>query len=311
MTVLYSLDEREETFHNPVVTIGNFDGVHCGHKAIFETMLQVAHSINGDAIVFTFSEHPRKILTPQTPPKILTTSTEKIRAIEETGVKNIVMIPFTHELANLTAEEFLYRIIFYHIGKANIVVGYDHAFGRGREGNYEYLQAIAHKEGIMVKRVEPVCIQSKPVSSSWIRAEIEDGNVAMANELLGRAYSLSGTVVQGQMRGRLLGYPTANIAPDDMDKIIPKDGVYAVRVVINNTMYDGMLNIGANPTFANTERTIEVNIFDFNSDIYGIHVEVYFYERIRDDKRFESVTALKEQLYNDMITAQTMLKTRA
>ncbi|HQG43776.1 MAG TPA: riboflavin biosynthesis protein RibF, partial [Spirochaetota bacterium] len=199
---------------------------------------------------------------------------------------------------------------FYHIGKANIVVGYDHAFGRGREGNYEYLQAIAHKEGIMVKRVEPVCIQSKPVSSSWIRAEIEDGNIAMANELLGRAYSLSGTVVQGQMRGRLLGYPTANIAPDDMDKIIPKDGVYAVRVTINNTMYDGMLNIGNNPTFANTERTIEVNIFDFNSDIYGMQVEVYFYDRIRDDKRFESVTALKEQLHNDMIAAQTMLKKR-
>ena len=163
----------------------------------------------------------------------------------------------------------------------------------------------------MVKRVEPVCIQSKPVSSSWIRAEIEDGNIAMANELLGRAYSLSGTVVQGQMRGRLLGYPTANIAPDDMDKIIPKDGVYAVRATINNTMYDGMLNIGTNPTFANTERTIEVNIFDFNSDIYGIRVEVYFYDRIRDDKRFESVAALKEQLHNDMIAAQKMLKTRA
>jgi riboflavin kinase/FMN adenylyltransferase len=306
MTVLYNLSERDEVFKNPVITIGSFDGVHRGHRAIFDRMITLAQSLNGEPVVFTFSEHPRKLLTPHTPPKILTTATEKIHAIEKAGISNIVMMPFTHEIASLTAEEFLYKIVFYHIGKAHIVVGYDHAFGKGRQGDFEFLKGLSMREGFIVERVDPVCIQSRPVSSSWIRTEIEDGNIALANMLLGRPYPLSGTVVKGQMRGRLLGYPTANIAHDP-DKIIPKDGVYAVKVFVKGNVHHGMLNIGTNPTFENTERTIEVHIFDFNVDIYGENIEVFFVERIRDEKRFSSVTELKEQLHNDKLTSEKIL----
>ena len=306
MTVLYNLSERDEVFKNPVITIGSFDGVHRGHRAIFDRMITLAQSLNGEPVVFTFSEHPRKLLTPHTPPKILTTATEKIHAIEKAGISNIVMMPFTHEIASLTAEEFLYKIVFYHIGKAHIVVGYDHAFGKGRQGDFEFLKGLSMREGFIVERVDPVCIQSRPVSSSWIRTEIEDGNIALANMLLGRPYPLSGTVVKGQMRGRLLGYPTANIAHDP-DKIIPKDGVYAVKVFVKGNVHHGMLNIGTNPTFENTERTIEVHIFDFNIDIYGENIEVFFIERIRDEKRFSSVTELKEQLHNDKIASEKIL----
>jgi len=306
MTVLYNLSERDEVFKNPVITIGSFDGVHRGHRAIFDRMITLAQSLNGEPVVFTFSEHPRKLLTPHTPPKILTTATEKIHAIEKAGISNIVMMPFTHEIASLTAEEFLYKIVFYHIGKAHIVVGYDHAFGKGRQGDFEFLKGLSMREGFIVERVDPVCIQSRPVSSSWIRTEIEDGNIALANMLLGRPYPLSGTVVKGQMRGRLLGYPTANIAHDP-DKIIPKDGVYAVKVFVKGNVHHGMLNIGTNPTFENTERTIEVHIFDFNIDIYGENIEVFFIERIRDEKRFSSVTELKEQLHNDKLTSEKIL----
>lgn len=306
MTVLYNLSERDEVFKNPVITIGNFDGVHTGHRAIFNRMITLAHSLNGEPVVFTFSEHPRKLLTPHTPPRILTTATEKIHAIEHAGISNIVMMPFTHEIALLTAEEFLYKIVFYHIGKAHIVVGYDHAFGKGRQGNFEFLKGLALREGFIVEQVAPVCIQSRPVSSSWIRTEIEDGNIGLANMLLGRPYTLNGIVVKGQMRGRLLGYPTANIAHDP-DKIIPKDGVYAVKVLLKGNGHHGMLNIGTNPTFENTERTIEVHIFDFNGDIYGENIEVLFIERIREEKRFGSVTELKEQLYNDKLVSEKIL----
>lgn len=307
MTVLYDLTERDEVFKNPVITIGSFDGVHSGHRAIFDRMVTLAQSLNGEPVVFTFSEHPRKLLTPHTPPKILTTATEKIHAIEQSGITNIVMMPFTREIAALTAEEFLYKIVFYHIGKAHIVVGYDHAFGKGRQGDFEFLKNLAARDGFIVERVEPVCIQSRPVSSSWIRTEIEDGNVAMATMLLGRPYTLSGKVVKGQMRGRLLGFPTANISPDDADKIIPKDGVYAVKVYVEGNSYHGMLNIGTNPTFENTERTIEVHIFNFDADIYGKAVEVHFVERIRDEKRFSSVAELKEQLHSDKLASEKIL----
>ncbi len=307
MTVLYNLAERDEVFKNPVITIGSFDGVHSGHRAIFDRMIKLARSMDGEPVVFTFSEHPRKLLTPHTPPKILTTAIEKIHAIEHSGINNIVMMPFTHEIASLTAEEFLYKIVFYHIGKAHIVIGYDHAFGKGRQGDFDFLKEMSSREGFIVERVEPVCVQSRPVSSSWIRTEIEDGNISLANALLGRPYTLSGKVVKGQMRGRLLGFPTANIVPDDPDKIIPKDGVYAVNVYVQGTLHYGMLNIGTNPTFENTERTIEVHIFNFDGDVYGETIEVFFIERIRDEKRFSSVGELKQQLQYDKLASEKIL----
>jgi riboflavin kinase / FMN adenylyltransferase len=206
------------------------------------------------------------------------------------------------------ADEFLNKMIIDKIGIAHLVVGYDHAFGKDRDGDFKFLNDISKEKGFEITRVEPRNFHSAPISSSWIRAEIEDGNISLANTLLSRRYSLYGKVVKGDGRGAKLGFPTANIIPEDPGKIIPKDGVYAVKTVINNSIKkDGMLNIGTNPTFSNTERTIELNIFDFESDIYGEYLEIDFYNRIRDEVKFDSSELLKEQLYKDKLLVQEKL----
>ncbi len=300
MTVYYNLQPEITDVKNPVVTIGSFDGVHLGHKKIFSLVSDIASEKDGEAIVITFTTHPRKVLTPGTPPRILTTGKEKIHAIEECGMDHIVMLPFTRELASLSAADFLHNIIFYNFGRSHVVIGYDHAFGHNREGNYEFLKRASQREGFDVTRVDPMDYNSKPVSSSWIRTEIEDGNITLANRLLGRRYTLSGTVVKGVGRGKTIGFPTANIVPGDEDKVIPRDGVYAVKVFPGDGgIHDGMLNIGTNPTFSNLERSIEVNILDFDNDIYMEDITIHFVERIRDEIKFSSVNDLVSRLQKD------------
>jgi len=309
MTVYYNLQPDEIDFNNPVVTIGSFDGVHLGHRKIFSRVSEIAREKDGEAIVITFTTHPRKILTPQTPPRILTTAREKIRAIENCGMDHIVMLPFTRELAKLSAQDFLHNIVFYNFGKSHIVIGYDHAFGHNREGNFEFLMQASQREGFDVTRVDPMDMGSKPVSSSWIRTEIEDGNVEEAGRLLGREYSISGMVVEGVGRGRTIGFPTANIVPDDEDKVIPRDGVYAVKVNMEDGQtHDGMLNIGTNPTFSNLERSIEVHILDFSQDIYKQVISTRFVKRIRDEIKFSSVDDLMTQLKKDRETSLKILR---
>jgi len=309
MTVYYNLQPDEIDFNNPVVTIGSFDGVHLGHRKIFSRVSEIAREKDGEAIVITFTTHPRKILTPQTPPRILTTAREKIRAIENCGMDHIVMLPFTRELAKLSAQDFLHNIVFYNFGKSHIVIGYDHAFGHNREGNFEFLMQASQREGFDVTRVDPMDMGSKPVSSSWIRTEIEDGNVEEAGRLLGREYSISGMVVEGVGRGRTIGFPTANIVPDDEDKVIPRDGVYAVKVDMEDGQsHEGMLNIGTNPTFSNLERSIEVHILDFSRDIYKQVISIRFVKRIRDEIKFSSVDDLMTQLKQDRETSLKILR---
>ena len=309
MTVYYNLQPEIMDVKNPVVTIGSFDGVHIGHKKIFSLVSETAAKQEGEAIVITFTTHPRKILTPATPPRILTTAREKISAIEACGMDHIVMLPFTRELASLSATDFLHNIIFYNFGKSHIVIGYDHAFGHNREGNYEFLKKASRHEGFEVTRVDPMDCDSKPVSSSWIRTEIEDGNITLANSLLGREYTLSGLVVKGVGRGKTIGFPTANIVPEDEDKVVPRDGVYAVKVLLGDgKIYDGMLNIGTNPTFSNLERSIEVNILDFKRDIYNENITIHFVERIRDEIKFSSVDDLVSQLKKDKEASVTILR---
>lgn len=298
MKVFHEIPPKEE-FLNPVLAIGSFDGVHVGHRRILSTLLNIAHKKSGEGIVLTFSNHPRKVLTPKTPPKILTTIEEKIVAIEQCGVHNLVVLDFTLEIANMTAIDFLNDVILKRLGVIDIVVGYDNAFGKDREGNLDFLREFSHRRGFGVTLVEPRNFYSRPISSSWIRTELEDGNIVLANTLLGRRYTLSGTIVHGVSRGKSMGFPTANIQVDNPDKVIPKDGVYAVTVALEKNRYQGMLNIGINPTFSNTERTIEVNLFDFDQDIYGGTVAVEFHERIRDEIRFESPEELVEQLKRD------------
>ncbi|MBN2040713.1 MAG: bifunctional riboflavin kinase/FAD synthetase [Spirochaetes bacterium] len=308
MKILYEIPENK-IFNNPVVTIGTFDGVHAGHREIFAALLKIAGEKSGDAVVLTFESHPRKIINPATPPRILTTKQEKIRAIKECGIDNIIVLNFTREIADMNPVDFLDEIIIKKIGLQHLVIGYDHAFGKDRKGDYAFLSEIAERQHFGVTRVDPLDYHSTPVSSTWIRTEIEDGNIAFANSLLGRKYSLFGKVVKGNQIGSKIGFPTANIVPEDPDKIIPKDGVYAVSVVLQGGIKKGgMINIGTNPTFSNTERSIEVNIFDFNEDIYDKTLEVDFYDRIRDEVKFESPEALVEQLKNDKLAAKELMK---
>lgn len=309
MKILYEIPDGRKIFSNPVITIGTFDGVHAGHKEIFRTLLKIAREKSADPVVLTFDSHPRKIINPATPPRILTTKQEKIRAIGESGIPNIIVLKFTKEIADIHPADFLNSIILKKIGSEHLVLGYDHAFGKDRLGDYAFLSEISREKRLEITRVDPLDYHSKPVSSTWIRAEIEDGNISLANKLLGRKYSLFGKVVKGFGRGAKLGFQTANILPEDPDKIIPKDGVYAVGVVIDNTLKKGgMINIGANPTFDNTERSIEVNIFDFNDNIYDRTLEIDFYERIRDEVKFDSAEALAEQIKNDRVAAKALMK---
>jgi len=300
MKIFDCIPEGKTVFTNPILTIGSFDGVHMGHRRILSAMQNIARKKSGQPVVMTFTTHPRKIITPHTPPRILTTKEEKIRAIADTGIDTIILLDFTREMSQMRADEFLNEIVLKKIGIIDIVVGYDHAFGRDREGTFEFLKERSRVRGVGVTRVEPKNFYSKPISSTWIRAEVEDGNVMLANALLGRQYTVSGTVVGGAGRGRKIGFPTANILPFDSDKIIPKDGVYAVYVTIEGKLRrQGMLNIGSNPTFRNMERTIEVNVFNFDGDLYDKTVEIEFHERLRDEVKFASVDSLVAQLEKD------------
>ncbi len=304
MNILRGIPGEKGYFKNPVVTLGSFDGAHLGHRRIFSTVLNIARQKGGDAIVISFTEHPRKVLTPLTPPKILTTTDEKLRAIGECGIDNVVLLDFTRGMADMNAAEFFNEVVLKKIGVIDIVVGYDHAFGRNREGTIDFLRELSKSRGFGVTKVEPKNFYSRPVSSTWIRTEIEDGNVRLASALLGRDYGLRGTVAAGAGRGLEIGFPTANIIPEDRDKVIPGDGVYAVRVRSEDGPWlKGMLNIGTNPTFDGVNRTIEVNIFDFEADLYAKVLEVEFVERLREEVRFASAKELVKQLEKDRITA--------
>jgi riboflavin kinase / FMN adenylyltransferase len=309
MTIVSGIPDQRGRFRNPVITLGSFDGVHMGHMRIFSMVQNIARQKGGDPIVITFTQHPRKIITPRTPPRILTTASEKVSAIQSCGIGNIILLDFTAQMAQMTATEFFNEIVLKKLGIIDIVVGYDHAFGRNREGNIDFLREISKHRGFGVTRVEPKSFYSRPISSTWIRTELEDGNVRLAASLLGRRYAISGMVVRGAERGRTIGFPTANLVPDDADKVIPKDGVYAVTVLVGGAeRYEGMLNIGTNPTFANIERTIETHLFDFSRDIYGSSIEIEFVDRIRDEQKFDSVDELVAQIGRDGSAAREILR---
>ena len=284
-----------------VVTIGSFDGVHLGHHKIISTLKHTATQIGGEPVVLTFSSHPRKVLYPDKPHPILTTPAEKIASLESLGIRNIILLNFTREIASMDALTFYNEILVKGIGARHIVIGYDHAFGRNREGDVNFLLRMSETSGIHVTRVEEEHLNAKAVSSTWVRSEIVAGNMHMATRLLGREYTLSGIVVKGAGRGgRQLGFPTANIEVDDPDKIIPADGVYAVRVGLPDGSYhQGMLNIGSNPTFDAAHRTIEVNIFDLDRDLYGSEITVEFFHWVRGEIKFGSAQELVAQLEHD------------
>lgn len=302
LKIYNEIPENNGLFINPVVTIGNFDGVHTGHRKIIAKLLSSAQEHNGVPIVITFRNHPRTLFHPESVCRMITTIEEKQQALQSLGINNIIMLNFTREIANLTADQFYNELLIGKLKVKEIVIGYDHAFGKNREGNIDYLMKLSEKTGIIVTRVEEEVCEDEVISSTFLRDEIDKGNMQMVSRLLGRRYTISGRVVKGEGRGKDLGFPTANIDVDHADKIIPGNGIYAAAVIFKDkTVYYGMLNIGYNPTFNGKTKTIEMNIFDFKKDIYDEIVTLEFYEKIREEKKFDSALSLIDQIKKDEI----------
>jgi riboflavin kinase/FMN adenylyltransferase len=283
-----------------VVTSGTFDGVHIGHQKILGRLREIARLFNGETVVITYWPHPRLIVSSDSADlKLLSTIDEKISLLAKYGVDHLVIIPFTKEFSQLSSADFITSILVEKIGTRKLVIGYDHRFGKNREGSFEHLKQNAPAYGFEVEEISRQDIDDVGVSSTRIRNALTEGNIHIANDYLGNPYSLTGKVVAGEQIGRKLGFPTANIELDQPYKLIPMDGIYAVRVMHQNTMYKGMLYIGTRPTMDGKIRSIEVNIFEFTQTIYGDTLTIYFIELIRNDQKFADMTALQQQLRQD------------
>jgi len=294
----------------PVVTIGTFDGVHLGHQKVILRLQEFAKQHEGETVIFTFHTHPRLVTSPnETNLRLLTTLNEKIKLFEKYGIDHLIIYPFDKSFSELSYSEFVEKILVEKIGTHCLVVGYDHKFGKNREGGFDYLKNCAEKHKFEIERLDALLIDEDSVSSTKIRDALQNGEIEKANHYLGYRFMLHGTVVNGKQLGRKLGFPTANIEASDKHKIIPGYGVYAVKVELNTHVYNGMLNIGTRPTFNNNadNRSIEVNIFDFEGDIYGSEITLKFVGKIRDEQKFENIEMLVNQLEKDKITALSML----
>ena len=285
---------------NPVVTTGTFDGVHLGHQKIISRIKDVAREENGETVLLTFSPHPRMVLFPDDNElKLLNTLSEKTELLEQYGVDHLIIYPFTKEFSRLTSIEFVRNILVNSIQTKRLVIGYNHHFGRNREGSFEHLKEYGPLYGFEVEEIPAKDVDHIQISSTKIRNALLIGDVKTATNYLGHTYTLTGTVVTGKKLGRTIGYPTANLQIKDQYKLIPADGVYAVKVKHNCNFYGGMLNIGNNPTVEGKGKSIEVNIFDFDKIIYGDEATIYFVERLRDEVKFNNLEELKVQLAKD------------
>ena len=303
MKIYHGLDDFTR-LSSAVVTSGTFDGVHLGHQKILARLREVAAKNNGETVVITFWPHPRLVLHPEDESlKLLNTFEEKASLLKEQGIQHLVRIPFTKEFSQLTSEEFIQKILVDTIGTKKLVIGYDHRFGHNREGSFEQLKLNAPRYGFEVEEIPRQDVDHIGVSSSKIRKALEEGDIDAATHLLGRPYSLTGRVVMGDKLGRLLGYPTANIEIDTKFKLVPADGIYAATAQHEHDLYKGMLYIGNRPTVNGTKRNIEINLFDFNKDIYGESLSLNFYKLIRGDSKFHDLEALKVQLALDKVDA--------
>jgi len=295
------------SFRNPVITIGTFDGVHLGHRQIIDGLKKEAVRIGGETVIITFYPHPRKIVTPGVHIALLNTTEEKISLLDKEKIDHLIIVPFTGAFAEQDATSYIKDFLVAKIHPHTIIIGYDHRFGRGREGNYMMLENFGAACGFAVKEIPEKLLDAAAVSSTRIRQSLAEGNIATANELLGYSYFFTGTVVEGNRLGNTIGYPTANIQPDSDEKLIPANGVYAVEVVVEDKKYRGMMNIGIRPTIGGTKRVIEVNIFGFSADIYNSPVTVYFKYFLRNEQKFSGIDALKQQLAEDKVNALRML----
>lgn len=283
---------------NRIATIGFFDGVHLGHRFLLSQVIQMAEERKGVSVAVTFSNSPRCVVDRSFKPSFLTTAQEKRQLLLDCGINEVCMKTFTQETMQLTAREFMQKVLHDELEISMLVIGYDHRFGHNRSDGFDDYVQYGRQMGIEVIKAEAYRENQVPVSSSIIRQAISEGNIKLANNLLGRPYSIEGLVIDGFHVGRTIGYPTANL---DLpaDKLVPADGVYAVVADIDGRQYTGMLNIGCRPTFDNGRRSIEVHFLDFNEDIYSQQINLRFIERIRNEKKFDSIDGLTAQIHDD------------
>ena len=293
---------------NAVVTSGTFDGVHLGHQKILTRIREIARSIQGETVLITFWPHPRLVLYPNEHNlRLLSTFEEKAKLLRQYGIDHLITIPFTQEFSQMSSAEFISKVLVEAIQTKKLVIGYDHRFGKNREGSFEYLKDNSSDFGFDLEEISRQDVEEIAVSSTKIRKALESGDVKTAESCLGRPYELNGLVIKGQQIGRSIGFPTANIHIPNDYKLIPKDGVYAVEASVDGTLYKAMLNIGNRPTVDGTKKTVEANLFDFQGDLYDKQITVYFHEFLREERKFDSLEALKAQLFQDQKSARSLL----
>ncbi|MGH2574834.1 MAG: bifunctional riboflavin kinase/FAD synthetase [Ignavibacteria bacterium] len=287
--------------NNTVISIGTFDGVHLAHRLIINKVLELSKSGDARSLIITFDPHPQEVLKSKSPEiKLLTTTDEKLEFFNELGVQNVLIINFTEEFSKTSARDFYEKIVFAKLGISNLVIGYDHMFGRNREGNYNTLTKLSEEFKFKLTRVNEFDIDGVPVSSTRIRNYLAAGEIQKANSLLGYDYSFDGIVIEGDKVGRQIGYPTVNIKPVSYNKLLPDDGVYCVKINCGNQQFYGMMYIGYRPTLSEgTRKAIEVNIFDFESNIYGEKLTINFLTKLRNDIKFNSKEELIKQIGQD------------
>lgn len=311
------LEHLAEPLRNSVLTIGNFDGVHLGHQKIIKEVVKNAKALKAKSVVMTFDPHPVKFFHPEREFHLLTLCDEKAKILEKTGLDILLCVKFDKTFADLEPEEFIKSVLIERLGTKMVIIGKDYRFGKGKKGDIELLKKAGRRYGFRVKVINPVKIKGEVISSSKIRSLIEKGDVQKARIFLGRPYSIEGIVVKGTGRGStILGFPTANILSGA--ELIPKKGVYAVKVSLGkdkegldksrDMLLDGVMNIGTNPTFGNKELTLEVHILDFNENISGKPIKVYFIQRLRNEKRFPSPRALSKAIKSDIEKAKKVLR---
>ncbi len=305
MKVYYHLDEFKKP-NKTVVTTGTFDGVHVGHQKIISRLVDVAKITEAESVILTFFPHPRMVLNQDLDIKLIQTLKERIRELGNTGLDHLIIHPFSKEFSRLSSLEFVRNILVNQLGVETLVIGYDHHFGRNREGTFEHLKEFGPVYGFEVEEIQVQDVDQISVSSTKIRNALKEGDVVTAANFLTRPFELEGKVVKGQQLGRKLGFPTANIEISEGYKIYPKNGVYAVDVEYKDQLYKGMLNIGFRPTVEGENLTIEVHIFEFDMDIYNDSIRIFLNKLIREEIKFKSIDELKEQLIKDKSLAENV-----
>lgn len=291
-----------------IVTIGTFDGVHLGHQKIVTQITKNAHALNCESLVLTFFPHPRMVLQESTEMKQLNTLNEKIALLDNLGIDNLVVHPFDKEFSRLTAEEFVKKVLVDVFKIKKIIIGHDHRFGRNRTATIDDLINFGETYGFEVEQISAKEINEVSISSTKIRNALLEGNIELATNFLGYDYSLTGIIIKGKQLGRTIGYPTANITIEEDYKLIPNNGVYIAKSVLNGKTVFGMMNIGTRPTVDGTKQTIEINFFDFKQDLYGQKITISLLHRMRSEQKFESIDALKNQLGKDKKTALAFIE---